>query len=129
MNDAIRVHTGAIQREIDQLDRTADRDKLIWAHGLISGILDQVAARLGTGFDSRINTRDEMKVVRESLARATAALRAINRSPTDRPVDSLERLCDDLDDPDQPPDLSSVPARKKPGPTGRSGSAAEKLPN
>src|SRR3954462_6054295 len=96
MDDSIGVPADAIQKALDQLDGARDRDKLIWAHGLITGILNQINARILSGRYPQAATLDLQ--IRKNLESARSILDSIHPPTTDEPSDSLERACADLED-------------------------------
>lgn len=142
----------SLQAKLSSISPESDRAALIWAHGFLCGVLDNLTSRVPELPDSRPlkNTPEpeRERTISELQQETSRILDDIDRFNKDRRIrdlsrralnklgemnlmnderDSLERLLDDLDE-SGPAETSGVPANRRPSPKDLSGGVALPLP-
>lgn len=115
---------------VSDMDPVVDHDKLVWLHGFITHLLGEIERRAHQNSKAELEGDTALADTRRRLGRILNETEAIPSRHVDEPLDSLEQACADLDSgTDSGADAAPVPSKKIPGPKGRSGGAAEELPN
>ena len=120
MNGEVLTLAQRLQKRLQSLDPKQDRDTLVWAHGLLTGIVNHIQSNIPdlitTSTLSQSN-RAEMDALMAKIGKL--------RDEGESDDDSLESIERELGGEGDVP----VPARRKPGPKGLSGGAALQLPD
>lgn len=123
MDERVYEIAHRLQTSLERIDPQADRDTLIWAHGFLAGLLNQLQARVPE-VKVRRKRPSWAKDDREESQRLTSELlERAARLMKDDP-DSLEKIERELGEPGAAP----VSAKRKPGPKGLIGGVALPLP-
>jgi hypothetical protein len=120
MNGEVFTLAQRLQKGLQSLDPKQDRDTLVWAHGLLTGIVNHIQSHI----PDLITTSTLSQSSRAELD-ALIAKMGKRRAGGESDEDSLETIERELGCEGDVP----VPARRKPGPKGLSGGAALQLPD
>jgi hypothetical protein len=118
MNQDLIAIAKRLQACIHAADPAKDRDSLVWALGFLTALLNSIETRI----DERAGHLAGIGASLDKARRVLAELEEKNRHRFGEDSDSLGEIAKELDD--FGPDDAPVPARRKPGPNGRTGGAA-----
>ena len=123
MNSALLNLARQLQTMLEGIDEQKDRDTLVWAHGLLTGLVDRIQTRIPELASSHTSLKTTSEL-RERTKRLLAELKSM-AGPEDDGLDSLDEIEREMEGPDDAP----VPSKRSPGPKGLSGGAAARLPD
>ena len=121
MDEEVLTLARRLQARLEGVDPLNDRDTLVWAHGLLTGLADLIQGRISE-LSNRAMDRKTVSDSQEELKQILKELKA-RTGLEDDDMDSLDEIERELGGPDDAP----VPSRRKPGPKGLSGSTAVPL--
>jgi hypothetical protein len=125
MNGQVLHLARRLQAMLEDVDPQKDRDTLVWAHGLLTGLVDHIQNRIPelAKSASALKTTSDL---REESKQILAELKSVETGfKDDRGSDSLDEIEREMEGPDDAP----VPSKRKPGPKGLSGGTAVPLPD
>lgn len=127
MNGEVFHLARRLQAMLESVDLQKDRDTLVWAHGLLTGLVNHIQNRIPELAKSATSQRTTSEL-REQAERILAALKGVAVSKAgskDGGLDSLDEIESEMEGPDNAP----VPSKRKPGPKGLSRGAIVPLPD
>jgi hypothetical protein len=124
-----------LQTKLNSINPETDRASLIWAHGFLTSVVENIAAHIRelevakkpTPIETISKLQEEARRLLDDMERRTEKCTCGDQSRRPSVQELLKRFRDELDD-TNPTELSGVPAKITPGPKGLSGGVALPLP-